>query len=57
MLRSAPWTWKIRQGLQRALCVAFGHRPVVVEAEARERDSTPRWRFRCGDCGTRYWWP
>jgi len=57
MLRAASWTWKVRDGLMRALCAVLGHRPVKYEGSLHERDKTPRWRFQCGDCGRRYWWP
>ena len=57
MLRAAPWIWTLRQSLMRALCVVLGHRPVTLESERHALNETPRWRFRCGDCGERYWWP
>ncbi len=57
MARAARWAATLRKALARCLCFLLGHRPIVCEAELRELYRDPSWRFRCGDCGRRYWWP
>lgn len=57
MLRAPPWLQSVRAMLLRGVCALAGHRPVALESERHDLNETPRWRFRCGDCGRRYWWP
>ncbi len=57
MGRATLWVPRLRRALVRGICAVLGHRPVAYEAERRELNSDPQWRFRCGDCGRRYWWP
>lgn len=56
MARAARWVASVRGALVRCTCLLLGHRPVAYEGEQHELWGD-RWRFRCGDCGRRYWWP